>query len=297
MRKTIQIGQWHTIVSDRKEEFSTGARRQSVAILDQWKHEFPREKSWVQNEFGVPSLIVRLDCVVHDDRVSLFEVEERPAGIGVTSQVNPVFSVRIAEAKKKWPKFNSLVSPLRKASDDPLWLDSVSLDDAMKDETLLLIRAEPEEQEYHQLLSRSVSTLMGKGDKSYGVGMRLWKKVSPADFNDFPWEIGFCLKPLQGSKCRNVEIWHPMGNKTGIGGISTRTRIRTTLESHGHMYLQEFISPMIHPTDNCLKVIYRVFFAYSPDDRAYSVFLGGLWNARPNLKIHGASDTIMGPIE
>jgi hypothetical protein len=42
-------------------------------------------------------------------------------------------------------------------------------------------------------------------------------------------------------------------------------------------------------------MIRRVLYAWDPSARRYEP-LGGSWNARPNVKIHGASDTVTGPV-
>lgn len=283
------------LVSQEREFFSENLQNQAVSLLKKWATVFPYENSWVQKEFSVPSLIVRLDCVVHQDKVFLFEVEERPAGIGVTAKLNATFSQKLFDLQTEWPEINSLVSPRRTTSDDCLWLETVSLEEVKKSDKLLFIRAEPEETVFHALLERSVSTLLTKGDKSYGERMGLWKEVNKNDFSHLPWERGFCLKPLKSSKCQGIEIWSPDFRKKKIGGLSTKTRIEKTLNQYGRMYLQEFISPMVDPDEKKLAMAYRVFFGYKPSLGSY-VFLGGLWNARPNLKIHGAQDTLMGPI-
>lgn len=295
MRNFYQIGMWKMLVSDKKEIFSQEAQRQATILLDKWRWFFPQENSWAQKKFSVPSLIVRLDCVVHNGQISLFEVEERPAGIGVTAQLNPVFRRKLGEIKREWPNFKSLVSHQRSTSDDVLWLESISREQAIANDELLFIRAEPEEQEFHSLIERSISTLLIKGDKSYGEKMGFWKEVGWEDFDSFPWEDGFCLKPLKSSKCRGIEIWNPEFRKKKIGGTSTKTHIEKTLKFYGKMYLQDFIFPMVDPDEKKLAMAYRVFFGYKPSLGNYA-FLGGLWNARPNLKIHGAQDTLMGPI-
>lgn len=54
------------------------------------------------------------------------------------------------------------------------------------------------------------------------------------------------------------------------------------------MYLQEYIPPI---REDGLFKIFRIFFGYDPDIKEYA-YLGGLSNARPNLRIHGATDMV-----
>ena len=287
---------WQLNLSDEKFVFPDFAKEQADTILSEWPKVFPKEDTWVQQELGVPSLICRLDCIIDRDELKIFEIEERPAGIGVTANMNPDFSLRLKAVMRSWPEFSAVISPDRKAGDDCLWIPKVSMKDALSSDGLLLIRAEPDQHEFHSLQNRSISSFLEKGNKSYGLALGLWKEVCLDDFDNLPWDDGFCLKPIQNSKCRDVEIWHPIHSKkkSNIGGCSTRTRIKKTLERNGTMYLQD----MLESTDSLIdgfKMIFRVFFGYSINKGEFE-FLGGVWNARPNLKIHGAPDTIMGPV-
>jgi hypothetical protein len=179
-------------------------------------------------------------------------------------------------------------------------LETITVEEAADCSDLLLIRSEPEESFYHTFQHRSVSTLLNKGDKSYGERMGLWVRVKPENFFQFPWEEGFCLKPLKSSKCRGVEIFHPTNkkrkSKNRTRGSSTKTRIQKTLNQYGEMYLQSLIEPEDCPFFLGNKIALRVFFGYNIEKDEYE-FIGGVWNSRPNLKIHGASDTVMGIIE
>ncbi|HRY82584.1 MAG TPA: hypothetical protein P5232_02705 [Candidatus Moranbacteria bacterium] len=297
MSTLIEFQGWRFTTSNVTEIFSKEAEGQAISELNNWKGNFPVEETWVQRTLGIPSLIVRLDCVVKNGKLLIFEIEERPAGIGVTTILNPVFSKKFNNLRNGWPEIKSVVTKERSSCDDYLWTECIPIEVAEKDDCLLLVRAEPEETQFHKFVSRSVSTVITKGDKQYGKEMGLWEEVSITDFYRLPWDSGFCLKPLKGSKCRNVEIWHPIfaKKKSGIGGISTKSRIQKVLGSYGKMYLQKFIEPMEKPGDKSLMMAYRVFFGYDLSIKEYR-YLGGAWNARANIKIHGTPDTIMGAV-
>ncbi len=299
MGEVFEVGkQWSFITSTHKEMLSPEVIEQALDFLGRWSGVFPKEDSWSQKNFGVPSVIVRLDCVVKEGKMLIYEAEERPAGIGIATQLNLSFTENLSRIRAQWPQFKSLVSPLRESfCDDFLWLKSISMEAALNNGALLLIRAEPEEKDFHPLICRSVSSLLFEGDKSYGISLGLWREVSAEDFDSLPWDTGFCLKPRRGSRCRGIEIWLPNDEKKKVkaGGTSTRSRIKRTLETYGKMYLQDFIEPMRSPISENLFMIHRVFFGYSPGSNSYA-YLGGLWNARPNLKIHGATDTVIGPV-
>jgi len=297
--ETMQVGEWIFPLSFDKIKMDKVFKKRAVDFLGDWSQAFSQENSWVDQNISVPSLIVRLDCV-NNGSLKVYEVEERPAGVGISCHLSADFRGRLVSLQKDWPEFKSLISEKRRAHDDNLWLESLNSEEALNCEDLLLVRSEPEEGFYHKFQERSVSTLLNKGDKSYGEKMGLWKKVTPEDFSQFPWEEGFCLKPLKSSKCRGVEIFHPANkkrkNKNRTRGASTKTRIQKTLSHYKEMYLQPLIEPENCPFFLGNKMALRIFFGYNVKKSEYQ-FLGGVWNSRPNLKIHGSSDTIMGIIE
>lgn len=286
--REVSIGAWSFKFLNKEVLFDKEVEAQAIELISQWVKVFPKEKTWVQNNLEVPTLILRLDATVNDGVLGLYEIEERPAGIGVSAMLNPGFSRKLQEMKNSWPEFDVLVSSKRKSSDDHLWSN---IETGKPNGRLLLIRAEPEEEEFHSLESQSVSTLLKKGDKSYGLSLGLWKKIHSREELDF--DKAFVLKPLQGSKTRDMYLWHP----ERLPGTVTRTKIENALISHKDgMFMQLYIDPMridISGEQHCM--MYRVYFGLDPKEKTWK-FLGGLWNSRPNVKIHGASDAVFGPV-
>lgn len=286
----MEVGVWRLFVSSQEKIFPPAAVEAATQLLSRWVKVFPPEGTWIEREWGVPSLLVRFDCTLcSDGLLRVYEIEERPAGVGIALQVNPHFRERAKAFMEIWPPFDVVVSPLRRGSDDYLWRKIKTLQD-LEEERLILVRAEPDEEEFHPLRPRAVAPISHEGLKGYGVTLGLWREVTFPE--QLPWEEGFVLKPLQGSKMKGVEIWHPRLRKE-VGGVSTRKRIEETFTRYGRIYLQEFHPPMRRGE---LWVIYRVYFGYNPVDQRYSC-LGGLWNGRPNqLRLHGATDAVFGPL-
>lgn len=286
---------WKFIISNKIEVMSSIFLEQSMELISQWLKHFPKESTWIENNYGVPSIIIRLDCIMRDGVVHVYEIEDRPAGVGISSHINSCFRSRLEEMVKKWPPFVSVISSSRSSNDDALWIPVISIEEARSRNSLLLIRAEPGDEAFIEFQSRSISTLVNEGSKLYGEGMGLWRAVTLDDFDELPWADGFCLKPKEGSRCRGVEIWIP-GKQNGKRGASTRSQVMRGLSCFEQMYLQELINPLEEEFEGrILRKIYRVYFGYNPQTKQYEC-LGGLWVARPNLKVHGATDSVAGPI-
>lgn len=285
--ETIPVGKWQVNYCRWEFIFSAVAIKQSLQYLSEWQSRFALENTWSRKELGVPSLFVRFDCIVRDEKLIVYEIEERPAGLGISSFVSPAFTEALTDAAAKWPVFLVETSPARETTDDSLWLDALNWP-KISPKGLVLVRAEPEEDMFHYLEPSSVSSLKAKGDKSYGEAMKLWHRV--ASTKELPWGKCFVLKPLQGSKLRDLEIWDPERRP----GSSPRLRVEEALLRSGAMYCQEFFDPMPTGIKKYPWMIFRIFFAYDPTRKSWQC-LGGNWNARHNLRIHGASDAIFGP--
>lgn len=282
---TVAVGQWEVNFCKKVVPFPAWAAEQGAKFLGQWKHHFTQEDTWAQRVLEIPSLFVRFDCVIQDGQLVVYEIEERPAGFGISSHVSPEFTRVLQTAANNWPEFRVEVSPLRRATDDSLWLQHMDWNPGAE---LVLVRAEPEETEFHNLEGVSVSSLKAKGNKSYGVNMGWWKQVQKGQ--PLPWNEPFVLKPLKGSKVRDLQFWDPQSRP----GSSKRAVVEQELNKQSSMFLQRLHPPMKTGIEKYPWMIYRIFYAYNPSRKSWDC-LGGNWNARHNLRIHGASDAVFGP--
>lgn len=292
--RTHTVGPWEFLVSSQPYRLSAEATRRGIHLLGQWARQFPLENTWVQR-FNVPSLIVRFDGVLQNESWwQLYEIEDRPAGIGVSCSLNPTFKEKLAWLIDTLPADVVVVrSPNRSGGDDHLWTQVVGRPEDVGDR-LALVRAELREKEYHSLRSSSISTITTEGNKSYGVHMDLWRSVRNP--NELPWDRRFVLKPLQGTQMRNLHLWLCDRSATKRWGGSTRTKITKTLRALKAMYLQEFVPPMDSGLPEYPCMILRVFFFYDLAVSSSWKCLGGFWNARNSFRIHGAPDTVFGPV-
>lgn len=288
LRET-QIGDWKFFCADETKIFRSSLIEQGELLIKKWEKAFPKENTWARQNLGVPSLIIRLDCVEQDGKLRIFEVEERPSGVGITSLLNWDFKERLMKISQSWPDFKICISEQRNGGGDHhLWREVVSIYQAERGNELLLLKSEPGEEEFWKFESRSVSSLKRKGDKSYGVKMGLWREVRAGEGLD--WSQPFVLKPTQGSKCRDVVIWHP--KRKAFKGIATKTKITATLERHSRMYLQQLIFPA---KERDKWLMYRVFWGYDIDAKRW-ICLGGAYLISPSIKIHGTPETIIGAL-
>jgi hypothetical protein len=296
----VKIGEWTFAVSSVALDMPRSIIEEVANdLLPCWASVWPREEETMALvKFGIPSVLVRLDCVVTDEGLGVYEIEERPAGLGIACIVNPEFKIRFHSWLKSYEWNLAVVISHRRANhDDGIWasefnvpLFNGSYPSEILENHALLVRAEPEEEDYLFLATHSLFPIRLKGWKGYGVKLGLWEPI-PSELDLLPWDKGFVTKPSQGSKMKDVFLWHP----SRAPGVATRTKIENMIKSGRVAYWQRWISPEQHPfLPDGYRLIRRVYFALLPD-RGWT-YLGGLWNARPNFRIHGASDAIFGPV-
>jgi len=266
------------------------------------------EPTWVQENFRIPTLFMRFDFsgkvnidgkeIIVAEIEGIYEGEERPGGAGKNCLISEQFRENWENVLEKWPEFCVVVSPRRESGfDDFVWTKKIYRNpEKVAQKVLLLVRAEPEEVEYHCLVPRSISSLLQKGNKTYGIQFGWWKIADP---NDLPWEEPFVLKPLIGSKSRGIEIWHPNGRRMrrkGIGGVSTKKRILRRLKKRDYI-IQKWIDPLnLRIGGKIAFGIFRIFLGYQIEKRDWKVIGGALDARMENLRIHGTPETFRFPV-
>jgi len=277
---------------------------QMLDILKKWQTVFPSEASYVSREYGVPSIIVRFDGVVAPEgRFDAYEVQSGCGWTGYAGLVNEAFrDMRDNFVKNKWPPFK-LLAPLRKPLENPdelFWLQRTSLKEARESDTLLWVRYLAQKipkRVRGAIIARSLKPVQAHNSKHYGTALGWWKTVmwhESLHGSALPWDEAFVLKPSFQYGSTDIMLWKP-NERTGR---ATRTQIIQTLQRNGGMYLQRFIAPMrTRVGNNEYNIILRPFFGYDPQEKRW-VPMQGVWTGRPypNLRIHGASDAISGPL-
>lgn len=295
--ETLQHGEQSFAYTDHAIHLPKEITQQLIDELHTWQKYFPKEDTFVERTYGVPCLVARFDGAIVDGRFRSYEIQGGCGWIGYAGVANPEFKARRDRLmREEWPSFPVLMlqdSP----HDDDLWLRRVDRQTALNETGPIMLREGLwglawEVQD--TLIARSVRAFRNHFDKRYGIGMRWWKTVSAENTDLLPWDEAFVLKPLEGTGSKDVMCWLPDTRR----GRATRTQIKETLEAREYMLLQPFIPPNSMEIDGTsFNVIYRPFFGFDPSINDWTP-LHGVWTARPapNLRIHGSSDAISGPL-
>ncbi len=298
------VGPWEFNISDKSLTMGRSETSILEIYLRTWQYCFPGTYNFAEHHFGVKSSIVRFDYVVEHGRPLVYEIEERPAGLGVTCILRPDFMEQVKKYLREQEEasgapFALFISEARKnSSDDALFTDMIGarlFEGEVDDRTLLefawYVRASRDEYDVDERFnSRSLSSIRYEGSKRYGARMGLWTEFGREWEPD--WSEPFVVKPASGSRFEQVLLWHP---KPGAG-FATRTKVTTAIREGRVCYRQEFHAPEhVDVSGKNFSRIRRAYFIWSPLERTYAC-LGGIWVATPTARVHGTRDSICGPL-
>ncbi len=301
------------------------ASRLESALCD-WTSAFPSSpQNLMRKTLGVPSPIVRIDYVMHDDGGEavpfIYEVDDRPAGWATAALLNQRCGNMMAECLQSVERHlgRSLafcISGKRiNTCDDQIFYENhmrprmgdrllqIGMpDERTRDQHIWFVRSEDDEPEYSDLAPYAISTIYPlEGDKSYGIGMGLWQEI-PDDINDLPWDSKFVLKPARGSRfCVSI---FGSGETAKRAGCDTRSKAERGIREQQFKYWQCFVHHESHdfltppadtpPSRRTYSLLRRVTFVYDIAKRSYAC-AGGIWCAVPGVRGHGRPDAIFGP--
>jgi hypothetical protein len=252
----------------------------------------------MEENFSAPSILIRVDYVLHDNVIYPYEVEERPAGLGVIFHFHTCVYGLIAETFNKLD-VGILLSKKREemGSDDPFQTKvQVFREGEQFKSSLVYPRVHRDESQFFNLSQRSVSTLEKEGDKSYGVSIGLWREIPPKSERTLEWfenlrSESFAIKFKAGSRFDGVQIWTPQKQR----GRETWTKICSSIEDGRAAYIQPF-----HPHESGYEFLpegfslfRRTYLIFNTQQNEY-ITIGGLWMAVLGLRGHGTPDAIIG---
>ncbi|MFA5184847.1 MAG: hypothetical protein WC456_05005 [Patescibacteria group bacterium] len=250
--------------------------------IELWQNNTPPEATGVQKIFGVPSLVVSMDCAPNHS-LNIMDIEGGAGGLGLAQLINDPLARRLEEHKKNWPELRFIASRKMLAKHDyDLWLEDAEGHDLENGDLLFVVAGPGEMLNYRNV---SASLLLTRGDKTYGENW-LWSNAGLDDFERLfnHWPEGFCLKSQNSRQMKGLYIFHPRRgflDRRGIHGASTRHQIFRALEDNETMYCQPFQSGVFAFGE--IPTIHRLFFFYDVKMREY-VYAGGLLISRPSLK-------------
>lgn len=142
---------------------------------------------------------------------------------------------------------------------------------------------------------KSLGPLIDHGDKSYMLHLGMARRAQSED--DIFFNKPCCVKPLNGSKGKDVQIWMPKQDgtrDTSFQGGATRTQVLRTITS-SDCILQPFIPTGTELISGVPHFKLMRLFAVMNDEMKYEI-IPSPYVMRPNVKIHGSSDAINGLI-
>ncbi len=300
-----KIGPWEVNTSQESIHMTNCEVESLHYFIPTWRKCFPRSGNLAEKHFDTPSAIIRFDYVVTSQgMVHVYEIEERPAGLGVTSSIHPRFLEAVLPLIKEQEEAIGLpwslyVSEAREgSSDDEVFSQNSgvrlfrgNVPSEVVNSRAWYVRANRNE-EYvaKHFTSNSLSTIVHEGNKSYGTSLGLWEEMAETYEPDFT--VPFAVKPGSGSRFEEVLIFHP--NKKLGAGFATRTKVLDAIRRGKVKFIQAYGHPETIPfLDEKYRLIRRAYFAWSPKKSDY-VSLGGLWVAAPSVRVHGTRDAISG---
>lgn len=331
----MKMGPWELIMGDEKVVLTPGQVRTLEETLTRYIEVATRTHDYGQNfamkRWGVPSLVVRFDMApMRDDtELGIYEIEANTAGLGFLKlagipadriiaqalQKHGISAIAMAIAESRATQGAELRFFMEDMRRHGLTVTEVSCDEQDLNGTPIWLRAGEEDHAQIRHLEGSSILLYrdGGGHKIYLLdlgGGKLLSEFSSVDAFFAAYSDGFTIKPWRSWGTKEVffyvpeQPWKKMGwteprARTAIGSILTdpSEAKRFVAQPFFAPGLREEATPSEKPgqTGKIKRFCraWRVCAVYTPN--GYRV-IGGLWNERTSLRIHGANDTIWGPI-
>ncbi len=288
-------------------------------------HGESAEPTFAQTRFGVPALVVRVDCTIRDGEIVAYEMEDSPSGQGVTDKVHKSMGgvgIKNIIRDHYYSSIGQLphvvVSGARShGTDDPLIVGAENYtydtrrDLQLPEDKLVIVKSIPGFEEssrpYEHLQSRALAPLQSEGDKTYLERMKQLRSVSDergllqTPNGELASQV---LKARMGSMAMGVSLYlHPVDrHQFGKKGIVTASRLVRDLhhfkDSRDGALVQPFVAPMqLKNNEGRSNAIMRVFALLKRQDgEIVSRVIGGCYVARPELIVHGAQNAVSGAV-
>ena len=294
--------QQHFFSGDKPYLFSDVTKVTSQSIIDQitpyiekWQTVFPYEPTWIYENHGIPSPIIRIDCIVRDGKVFILEVEDRPQGLGVSYRHHPNVYAFISQCLGQFHNIDQIffVQSETRFGDDHLAFSRLTLAQSLQSNSLIIPRCRPTEEQYHSLRSKSLFPISTEGDKAYGVALELYLPVQ--EYEQLDLTQGIVYKPAVGTRTREIKFCFPDGDSRKELADSQHLISEKKLAKKKHGFVQQYVEPATCPDADYSNhhSIDRLYFTYINGKYEYA---GGYWFATPGILVHGTDGCITGNI-
>ncbi len=286
-----------------------------------------REPTLAENQFGLPALVVRIDCTANGGKIMPYEMEDSPSGIGVSDifvkQANGIGLIDTVldhynESVGDIPTV--IISGNRKhGTDDEIvvgkdnyhYVAGSTKIPIISQDVPLIVKAIPGAAESHlpyiDLQDRCLAPLVTEGDKSYAERIELLSAVSSVE-DLLQNETGLrsqVLKARVGSMAMGVSVYLTPDDRTllGKGGQVKQGRLIRDLEKYmaqGGALVQEFHPPFqlsnLEGRNNGILRVFVLLGRHASSGAISANAIGGAYVARSELIVHGASNAISGAV-
>jgi hypothetical protein len=301
------------LVTNPKLALQTWINEEIIKVLKRWSEVFPKEDTFA-SRLGVPSMLVRVDFTLVGSfkegtfKIGIYEIEDSPFGLGFLKESLPEVESKInnelpwiKDVVAIWPKER------KKGGDDPLLWRTIYIHELNKlnKEAIRLVAPRinnlPEE-----LINKSIWPVNYREEKEYMVRLGFAEAIDKSNVdldklcNERARQFEGIVFKSDGARGEKVLIWPTKSltkkvynwlGKSNFGVCKLNT-IKEEIKNWKRVYIQPFLWPI--PLQlNCKPYfgIFRIFYAYDTDTKEW-VCLGGIFNLRPSLKIHGATDAV-----
>ena len=285
---------------------------------------YSNEATLVQLQYGLPSLVTRVDCTVGvDGNILPYEMEDSPSGQGITDVLHKAAGapglkqILLGHFEDMLDTVPTVIVSNSRShgTDDALivgedrYVNIGHNPDEIRTDSPVVVKAIPgridSREPYMRLRSQAVAPLVTEGDKLYAERIGLLRSVSSAadllrDGDNLSSQV---VKARLGSMALGVSIYLSAEDRKRFGksGTVTASRLERDLEAykeHSGALVQEFIPPIqIENDQDRTNAILRVFTLLGRQQGKITArAIGGCYVARNEVLLHGASNAVSGAI-
>ena len=322
--KPVQLGEWSMNLGP---EITVGPESHLKEFLSetlvQYRESYrpaPGTEHAYYQMYGASSPIVRVDMPLPTGAVApdqgIFEVEARPAGLGISAlafpDLNQYFQGASEQVLASGHKIAVKVLPYARAAthdsimEKALFAESIGAPIYGPGEltepeqgTLYYVYGDSAEagDDVEAFERQSLFPVRDDGNKDYLITMGLAQAANPALIAEkLAAGETFAMKPRRGMWAQDCYIKTGAGKEGKINGRDTASKIQGAVDANPDAYV---VQPLHMPgkidlgLEKPLLGMARVFALHNQQTGDFDV-VGGVYVARSNIKLHGTSDAVTG---